>query len=122
MKNLISTFLIGPGVSPTFSSDPLAPAPMMRVEIGPDRWVTLCHRVFMAKGHGQVWHVVDPEHPQVYVVCRWDVNGRLRWSLVQDVAAMAQHFGIRLRDDGEDVWDDYGVNPLADFKKFLEGL
>jgi hypothetical protein len=55
--------------------------------------------VFLAPGLGQVWHVYDMDHPDTFVVSRVDVCGVTRWSLVEDIAAMAAHFGASLEGD-----------------------
>jgi hypothetical protein len=122
MKNLISISLSGFGPPSVSTSDPLAPRPEAWVQVGPEAYVQLCHRVFMAKGLGQVWHTINHDHPQTYVVSRVDVMGVTRWSLVDDIKTLAAHFNIALRDDGEDVWDITQVTSFAALKKFLEGL
>lgn len=107
-----------------------APKPGLIVDVGPDATVVLCHRVFMAKGLGQVWHTRNEDHPQTYVVSRWDVHGTLRWSIVEDIEELATYFRIRLRDGGTDVWTPDGnstwegpsINSMVSLTQFLNTL
>jgi hypothetical protein len=67
------------------------------VEVGPDRLVTLCHRVCLVRGMGQLWHVHGSH--ATYVISRMDACGKLHWSFVVDIEAFAKHFKIRLQHD-----------------------
>lgn len=48
------------------------------VPIGPDRWVTLCCRVALVPGMGQVWHTTGDN----FVASRIDIRGQIVWSLL----------------------------------------
>lgn len=48
------------------------------VLIGVDRWVTLCCRVALVPGHGQVWHTMTGQ----FVLSGQDVRGQTTWSVL----------------------------------------
>jgi hypothetical protein len=74
----------------------MAPMPQDWVMVGPGAQVQLCHRVFLAPGLGQVWHVYDDS--DTYVVSRIDVTGAMCWSVVEDIAAFAAHFNLDVEE------------------------
>jgi hypothetical protein len=48
------------------------------VQIGKDIWVTLCCRVALVPGHGQVWHTTGDK----FVLSGQDVRGQTTWSVL----------------------------------------
>jgi hypothetical protein len=51
----------------------------LRVSTGADREEVLAERITMLPGIGQLWITNDSMQ---YVMCRWDVEGRVVWSYV----------------------------------------
>lgn len=72
----------------------------MRVTVGPRYQVTLCHRVCLVPRVGQVWHFIKPRHG--YVLAVLDVEGRTRYSIIQDVRAFLTHLGLPVTNLGLD--------------------
>lgn len=48
------------------------------VEVGKDRWLTLCCRVALVPGQGQVWHTTNNR----FVLSGVDIHGRTTWSIL----------------------------------------